>query len=97
MTTPNPMCVYMAGLKSAHGYGNYGRVLDEIAAELGVPTIRLYRLAKPTLRSHQLNPVQAVQLDMMTKGLVPAESTHRDMTDILKASMLLMSARAGRR
>ena len=75
----HPLKEYLSNIKNNSRNGEYGESLETLAKQLGVTTPTLYRLYHNGKKRRTLSPANAIKLELLTEGQVPAESVNDEI------------------
>ena len=75
----HPLKEHLSNIRKNSPNGEYGESLETLAKQLGVSTPTLYRLYHKGHKRRTLSPANAIKLELLTKGQVPAESVNDEI------------------
>jgi hypothetical protein len=75
----HPLKLHLSNIRKETPNGEYGEVLDTLTKQLGISRATLYRLYHNGRKRRRLTAVNAIRLELLTKGSVPAESVNDDV------------------
>lgn len=75
----HPLKEHLNKIRETSTNGEYGETLDTLTKQLGISKPTLYRLYHKGRKRRTLSPANAIKLELLTKGNVPAESVNDEI------------------
>jgi hypothetical protein len=75
----HPLKVHLDNIRKETPNGEWGETLETFTKQLGISRPTLCRLYHKGHKRRTLSPVNAIKLELLTKGNVPAESVNDDV------------------
>ena len=79
----HPLKQHLSNIREESTNGEYGETLETLTKQLGISKPTLYRLYHKGHKRRTLSPANAIKLEILTNGTVPAESVNDDVGLIL--------------
>lgn len=79
----HPLKEHLSNIRKNSPNGEYGEILDTLIKQLGISKPTLYRLYHKGHKRRTLSPANAIKLELITHGSVPAESVNDEIGTIL--------------
>ena len=75
----HPLKAHLSNIRKDTPNGEWGETLETLTKQLGISRATLYRLYHKGHKRRTLSPANAIKLEILTKGEVPAESVNDDV------------------
>lgn len=75
----HPLKEHLNNIRNESPNGEYNESLETLTKQLGISRPTLYRLYHKGHKRRTLSPVNAIKMELLTKGAVPAESVNDDI------------------
>jgi AcrR family transcriptional regulator len=75
----HPLKQHLSNIRENSQNGEYGETLETLTKQLGISKPTLYRLYHKGHKRRTLSPANAIKLEILTNGSVPAESVNDDI------------------
>jgi hypothetical protein len=75
----HPLKTHLSNIRENSSNGEYGETLETLTKQLGISRPTLYRLYHKGHKRRTLSPANAIKLELLTNGDVPAESVNDDV------------------
>lgn len=75
----HPLKEHLNDIRKNSPNGEYGETLETLTKQLGISRPTLYRLYHKGHKRRTLSPANAIKLELLTNGSVPAESVNDDV------------------